>query len=228
MVVEAASGLSLDIIARVGVGWVLYWPLRSPFIPPERAYSKGSTKMRTGNEKSILVLCFAVVIALALGVRIGFTQAGVDWKVYGGVSVDGASLCFYDANGVVPEPGNQIRVWTKCLPLKALDNIVLTDKMMEDAAQKILDGYVPPIVVVGEMKDRIPNIVAYEEKANLDSVKPQSRIFYEIDCSEQMIHELSVYIDAKGKVASSNKTADWQHVPPETNGALLLKILCPK
>jgi hypothetical protein len=100
--------------------------------------------------------------------------------------------------------------------------------MVEDAAQKILDGYVPPIVMMGEMKDRTPNIVSFEEIANLDAVKPQSRIFYEIDCSEQMMRTLSVYIETKGKVGSSDKTADWMHVPPETNGAMLLKILCPK
>jgi hypothetical protein len=101
--------------------------------------------------------------------------------------------------------------------------------MAKDAAQKILDGYVPPIVVVGEMKfDQMPAIVAAEEIAVVDYVKPQSRIFYEIGCSERMIRELSIHIEAKGKVGSSDTPGEWQHVAPETNGATLLKILCPK
>jgi hypothetical protein len=175
-----------------------------------------------------LFLATFVPFAVAV-VQIGFAQTGVDWKLYGGASVDGASLCFYDANGVVREPGNQIRVWAKCLPAEALGNVRLTDEITNDAAQKIVDGYVPPIVVVGEMKfDKIPEIVSGEEIANLDSVRPQSRFFYEIDCSERMIRALSVYIETKGKVGSSDKTADWEHVAPETNGARLLKILCPK
>jgi hypothetical protein len=39
----------------------------------------------------------AFTLFTVAGVPIGFTQAGVDWKLYGGASVDGASLCFYDA-----------------------------------------------------------------------------------------------------------------------------------
>jgi hypothetical protein len=58
----------------------------------------------------------AFILFAVAGIPIGFTQASVDWKLYGGASIDGASFCFYDANGVVQEPGNQIRVWTKCLP----------------------------------------------------------------------------------------------------------------
>jgi hypothetical protein len=107
------------------------------------------------------------------GVPIGFTQAGIDWKFYGGASVDGASLCFYDAVGAVQEPGNQIRVWTKCLPQEALDHVDTAGKMTEDAAQKIRDGYVPPIVVAGDMKfDQVPDIVRYEEIANLGDIQP--------------------------------------------------------
>jgi hypothetical protein len=170
----------------------------------------------------------AFTLFTVAGVPIGFTQAGVDWKFYGGASVDGLSMCFYDANAVVQEPGNQLQVWTKCLPQEALDqdNPV---KMAEDLVQKIQDGYVPPIVVVGKVKsDQIPDIVSYEEIANVDDVKPQSRIFYEIGCSEGMIRELSIYIEAKGKVVSSDTPREWQHVAPETNAATLLKILCPK
>jgi hypothetical protein len=42
---------------------------------------------------------FALTLFAVAGVPIGFTQAGVDWRLYGAASVDGASLCFYDANG---------------------------------------------------------------------------------------------------------------------------------
>jgi hypothetical protein len=139
------------------------------------------------------------------GVPIGFTQAGIDWKFYGGASVDGASLCFYDAIGVVQEPGNQIRVWTKCLPQEAVEGLPLKKDLVENAVQKIRDGYVPPIVVTGDMKfDQVPDIVGYEEIANLGDIQPQSRMFYEIGCSEWMIRELSIDIETKGKVVSSD------------------------
>jgi hypothetical protein len=81
----------------------------------------------------------ASILFTVTGAAIGFTQAGIDWKFYGGASLDGASLCFYDAIGVVREPGNQVRVWTKCLPQETLDQDNPA-KMTEDAAQKIRDG----------------------------------------------------------------------------------------
>ena len=191
--------------------------------------------MKTASQREAAALfgALAFILFTVAGVPIGFTQAGVDWKFYGGASVDGASLCFYDANGVVQEPGNQIRVWTKCLPQEALDHVDLekdfAGKLLENAAQKMLRGYVAPIVAVGEMKfDQMPAVVGYEEIADVDYVKPQSRIFYEIGCSERMIRELSIHIEARGKVGSFDTPRDWQHVAPETNRATLLKILCPK
>ena len=142
-------------------------------------------------------------------------------------SIGSSTVCFYDANGVVQEPGNQIRVWTKCLP--GLDDRKLTDELVKAAAHKIIDGYVPPIVVVGDMKfDQVPNIVGDEEIANLGDIEPQSRIFYEIGCSERIIRELSIHFNAKGKVFSSDTPKEWQHIAPETNAARLLKFLCPK
>src|SRR5262245_7665524 len=165
------------------------------------------------------------------GAPIGFTQAGVDWKLYGFASIEGDSVCFYDAKGVGQEPEHHVRVWAKCLPQEADKDIEkdLARTIADKAAQKILDGYVPPIIVTGDMNfDQIPEIVGYEEFANSDHVQPQARIFYELNCSERMIRELSIHIEAKGKVGSSDTPKDWQYVAPETNGARLLKILCPK
>jgi hypothetical protein len=201
MVVVAVGGLSHDIGQR------RHWKrLRG-------------ANAKHGREDCQSRFFWAFILFTVARVPIGFTQAGIDWKFYGGASVDGA----------VQEPGNQIRVWTKCLPQEALDHVDTAGKMTEDAAQKIRDGYVPPIVVAGDMKfDQVPDIVGYEEIANLGDIQPQSRIFYEIGCSERMIRELSSYIEAKGKVGSSDTPKEWQHVAPETNGARLLKILCQK
>jgi hypothetical protein len=108
-------------------------------------------------------------------------------------------------------------------------DVPLEKDLVDNAAQKIIRGYVPPIVVAGDMKfDQVPDIVAYEEVADLGNIEPQSRIFYEIGCSERMIRELSIHFEAKGRIGSSDKATDWQHVAPETNAATLLKILCPK
>jgi hypothetical protein len=65
----------------------------------------------------------AFILFTVTGAPIGFAQT-VDWKYYGGASVGGLSMCFSDASGVIREPGNQIRVWTKCLPQEAINNLI--------------------------------------------------------------------------------------------------------
>jgi hypothetical protein len=42
-----------------------------------------------------------------------------------------------------------------------------------------------------------------------------------------MMRELSFDIMVNGKSGSLDKPSDWKYVPPEGNGASLLKILCP-
>ena len=102
---------------------------------------------------------FTVVV-----MRIGFAQTDADWKLYGAASIGGTVWCFYDANGLVREPGNQIRVWTKCLP--GVDDKKPTDEMVNDAAYKIMHGYVPAIVVVAGMRfGQVSDVVSYEEIA---------------------------------------------------------------
>ena len=158
--------------------------------------------------------------------------ADVDWKLYGGASVDGPSFCFYDANSVAHASAGYVRVWTKCLAQKDLDSFDFKSdlgiKIVDIAARKIKDGYVPPIIVIGQMDfKQIPEIVGYEEVADLGAVEPQASIFDEVNCPERMMRTLSVSMHANGQRGFKNKPGDWEYVPPEGNGATLLKILCP-
>jgi hypothetical protein len=178
-----------------------------------------------------LIGTFIGVLTIFAGAQIGFTQAGIDWKLYGTASIEGDSACFYDAKGVVQEPEQHVRVWTKCLPLNAAgadSEKDIEDTIAENAAQKIEGGYVPPIIVTGDMNfSQISEIVASEEIANIGHVEPQARIFYELNCSERMLRELSTQVLLKGASHSSNTPGDWKYVAPETNAARLLKFLCP-
>jgi len=172
----------------------------------------------------------AVLLSLLSSTALAQTP-DVDWKMFGGASVAGPSLCFFDAKSVVRTSSGYIRVWTKCLAQKDLDGVDIKSdlgtKIVDRAARKIKEGYVPPIIVIGKMDfQQIPEIVAYEESANLSAIDPQARIFDEVDCSERMMRRLSTSIQANGQSGFQNKPSDWEYVPPEGNGATLLKILC--
>ena len=176
-------------------------------------------------------------VAFTLCSSVGFAETDVDWKYYGGASVDEPSMCFYDASGVIREPENKIRVWTKCLPQEGINSALLKNmpdgvKIVVDAQQKVARGYVPPFALVGvadfDTHNGIETVAVAEDIADLDYVKPQARIFYELNCPERAIRELSVHTVVRGRARSSDTPGEWQYVAPETSGSWLLKILCPK
>jgi hypothetical protein len=175
-----------------------------------------------------LAILFAFVVAPA-----ALAQAlSVDWKFYGGAALDEKSECFYDAKGVVQGPDAHLRVWTKCLLQKDLDSIDIKKdfdgKILENAGQKVAHHYVPPIATVEPIDDNQSIVITqYEETANIGNIEPHSNIFYELNCSERMLRELSMHFLVNGKSGSFNQPSDWKYVPPEGNGASLLKLLCP-
>jgi len=172
---------------------------------------------------------------LLLNLSVSAKAADVDWKLYGGASVAGPSFCFYDAKTVTRiATSGYIRVWTKCLAQKDLDGVNMNDevgkKIADNAADRIAAGYVPPIIVIGEMEfQQIPEIVGYEEIANVVSaIEPQSLIFEEMNCAERMMRNLSIRLNVNGQRALNKTPGEWDYVPPEGNGAMLLKLLCPR
>jgi hypothetical protein len=178
---------------------------------------------------STVVLAVALV---ALTLESTAMAADVDWKMYGTASVEDAEICFYDAKGVTRPTNNLTRVWTKCVSKKALGNIdfdgAIGKSVVESAAHKVLDNYVPPIAMVDDAIDfnQALAIIQYEEIANIVGIAPNARLFYEINCPDRMIRVLSTYLKVKGKDSYINKPSDWKHVSPESNGATLLKLMC--
>lgn len=145
---------------------------------------------------------------LALALASSARAADIDWKLYGGASVAGPSFCFYDASSAARTSNGYIRVWTKCLARSYLESAELGDKNAHDAAEKIIQEYVPPIIVIGKMEfKQIPEIVAAEETANLGAIEPQAQIFYEMNCSERMIRTLSTPYMSMVKVTSKTSRA---------------------
>jgi hypothetical protein len=128
---------------------------------------------------------------------------------------------FFDAKSVIQESGGQVRVWTKCLVSKETESVELDKTNVEKGAQKIANGYVPPIITIGVMKfNQIVEVVVAEEIANLGNIKPIARILWEFNCVEQRERRLSTY------EGFSRKPSDWDYIAPETNMAYLHKILC--
>jgi hypothetical protein len=152
-------------------------------------------------------LKLAYIFFAATGISTGVAQGlNIDWKFYGGAPAQGDELeCFYDAKGVVQTPDRDIRVWIKCLAQKDLDSINIEKafggRILKNTAAKIAHYYLPPIGSIQTLDvDQAMTITQYEETANIGDIEPRAQIFYELNCPDRMIRELSIdIVDANGK-----------------------------
>jgi hypothetical protein len=172
----------------------------------------------------------AIMLVALILVPVAAIAQAFDWKLYGGATMpDGETWCFYDAASVISS-SRHLRVWTKCLLQKEIFKVNVDHdfggEIPKIVARKIVDRYIPPIAIVEVIDlNKTMLVIGAEQIANIGNINPNSRILYEIDCSEKMIRELSVQFVAKGQQAFADKPGEWQHVPPETNGSRLFRIL---
>jgi hypothetical protein len=172
------------------------------------------------------------VLSLSLMFPCATLQAAdLDWKMFGGASVAGPSLCFYDVGTVAHASNNYVRVWTKCLALKELDGVNFDDdvgkRIVDAATSRVVAGYVPPVIAIGQMElKQLPDVVAYEEIADMSAIEPQAQIFLELNCGERMERELRTSMHVNGRSYFQDKPSEWEYVAPEGNTATLLKLLC--
>ena len=153
-------------------------------------------------------------------------QIDVDWKYFGGAPYDGGSLCFFEAHGRA-RTLDQVRVWTKCLPKEALSTYHLTDEMRKRVVHKVVSYYAPPITKVIDIDGNQAGIITmYEEIANNGYLEPTIQMFYELDCTQGKIRDLSSDMTINGRRGYSNTPSDWSYIGPEGNAATLRKILC--
>jgi hypothetical protein len=172
-------------------------------------------------------------ISTVIGASVALAQpSGVDWKAYGGAKLAPETdvSCFHDANSVLQQPDSHIRVWTKCLRDKELENFDQTTdigkKIIDNAADKVAHAYIPPYALIDPNVDfnKGMEITAAEQVADLSYIQPVATIYYELNCSERMSRELSISVQTGD---SRDTPRNWKYVPPEGNAANLLKILCP-
>jgi hypothetical protein len=152
-------------------------------------------------------------------------QADPNWQLHGTTSNE---RCFYDSAGVQRRPDSLVRTWVKCLSQSEMDGIDIkqdyTGKIFNQAAEKVTRGYVPPLAIVAHYSsDDAIFIIAAEQIADISFLEPTARIFYELNCQERMLRELSI---STRNGNASNKARSWSYAAPETNGDRLLKLLC--
>ena len=173
----------------------------------------------------------SLLAALLATATFAFAQ-DVDWKLYGWADLGVVSVCFFDAKNVTWTDDGHVRVWTECLAQNDLGKVdEKSDRHREVAdrsAEKIVKGYVPPVIVIGRFESgKITGVTTYEETADLSDISPNARMLTEFNCSERMQRRLSIWTKINGEMADDKRPGAWEYIAPETNVANLQRILCP-
>jgi hypothetical protein len=173
-----------------------------------------------------------IAAVLTLFATLASAQTNVDWKYYGRAVLNERTgkielTCFFDANSIDHPASGHVRVWTKCMDEKDMRKFDyhsdLGKKIIKATAQKIVDYYVPPYAVIYDVSiDTVKSMVGDEQLADLSYIQPISRIFYEFNCPEKMLRELSISMLS----GSEDRPSNWRYTPPEGNGANLNRLLC--
>jgi len=152
-----------------------------------------------------------------------------DWRFYG-TSENGNVLVFFSVAEVRRLPNGHMEVWTEGLTGKQVDSEgtrALKDKVRSDRVVISAMAAASPISKIEKLtQDQIDMIALNEEVANHSDLKPIMRILWEIDCENRMTRSLSIYMVKNGRTGFSEKTGEWMHTPPETNGARLHALVC--
>jgi hypothetical protein len=172
--------------------------------------------------KTLAVATLTLVASTTLQAQ----QSTSDWRVIGSTS---DSIMFYDANGVRKLPNGHFEAWVKTLPGQALRTArgKADKQLIGRATTKLVSGYIPPLGRYTKMdSDTLYGALIFEEIANEGGIEPVFRMLQEIDCQNRMSRILSVQVFQGDQKGSTDKTGEWEHIPPETNVSVLQMSLC--
>lgn len=150
--------------------------------------------------------------------------AGPDWVYYATVEPGGAKQdLFFLRSDIKTTPDGHVKVWTKGLSDYRLARVKLTEDQIRRAAERIV---ATPSTLPGITADQQTAIAAYEVLADDGKLDPKARILWELDCSNELMRSLSMYLTGGGKHLDSNVTGEWMHSPPESTISMLMTMVC--
>jgi len=127
-------------------------------------------------------LCVAAIVAIISSQSASAQVKPPDWRLYGFFNFDGRDVeLFYLASGLRRNGDGNIEVWTKGLPMREVTNAKPDKAHAEDAARKLLSGYLPPVARTQKVPQPVlMSLIAAEETANSGDVDPVTRVMWEL------------------------------------------------
>lgn len=163
----------------------------------------------------------------------GLYPTSADWKYYGGTEIKskGVLFSFYDASSL-KKSDKLIKAWIKSVYFHDIEKLVSDEYkrqyITDRAAAKVANGYLTPYSKVHAVVSNL-DFTTLEETANLDSLRVEHKILYEIACVNRKIKQLSLtaFRDREVTTMSESELGGWIYITPDSNAETLAKILCP-
>ena len=151
-------------------------------------------------------------------------ESGEDggWQLAGFSEAPHAVAVFFLASEIKREPTGNVQVWTKALSLSRLQHVYdvkgKDQTFINRVAKKVAAYYVPSIALVKTITaDQSIEVIAFEDIANdQDTITPEVRILWEIDCAQSIYRTMSI-VTKTGR--SSSGPGGWEPVPPELSSS---------
>lgn len=177
-------------------------------------------------KKFPLPALFIAICLLAPSLRATEPEtAGPDWAYYATIdSAGGKQDFFFLRSDIKTTPDGHIRVWAKGLPDSELARVKLTEDQLQRTFGRII---AKPSSLPGITDDQKSVVAAYEVLAAVGNIAPKTRVLWELDCPNEMLRTLSMYLTNGSKHQDSNVTGQWMHSPPESTMSTLMAMVCP-
>ncbi len=164
---------------------------------------------------------------------IGAKGQGADWKFYGTSDLpkSGTVIAYYDAESIERLSDYHVKAWTKTISLSEVERIMKVEEVSKKATRKIKARYVPPYILSNPQPrpsaEDTMKIIVWEEAANYDVIKSETKVLYELNCTGNEIRDLSISSSKKDSGQKTGPKLDvWTAISPKSNAEALHHILC--
>lgn len=162
-------------------------------------------------------------LAIALGSLLLCAQAPVEWVFFGVSKIEETTSFNFFLASEITRTGDTLQVWSKTLPMDAINQAKLATQVYESNAKRAAEGYHPPFSRLQKLDPYQEQVtMAWQEKAKNDAIKPLARMLWEIDCAKKTARTLQVI----SPTHTDKEPTEWQAMPDGSSGANLVTLTC--
>jgi hypothetical protein len=167
-----------------------------------------------------------------------------EWLYAGSTKTDSVEAHqFFDAETASRSRPDFVRVWIKAVTVQELERALLRSKnsFVERASKKLATGYTPRFLQLESIRSKYNTdasrlqeaaieFTLYEAVAATTDAKVFSKVYFEIDCTQQRLRALDVigYTSTGQPKVNRIPPQDFQFIAPDSNGQWLSQLLCQK